>query len=74
MMTAEQALEIVRKLPEHELQRFFARLNELTKVSDDEDKWNLARRKMAELSGALDLGEQLAPAPDRETLYEDREL
>jgi len=72
-MTTEQILDAIVKLPVGEKKRLIAQLSCIDdSLSDDDKKWEMARREMASLSGALDLGEQLIPFVDREVIYQER--
>ena len=69
MMTADQILEMIRRLPADEKRRIRRELD--VEVSDDDD-WETARIEVLKLAGCMDLGEQLVPVLDRETIYEER--
>ncbi|MFA6032909.1 MAG: hypothetical protein WC889_08435 [Myxococcota bacterium] len=72
-MTTEQILDAIVKLPAGEKKKLFARLGSIDeRLNDDDKKWEQARRDMAGMSGALDLGEQLIPVVDRDAIYKER--
>ena len=71
MQTAEEAMEIVRRLPKHERQRFFAQLDRERKAQPGEEEIRRGWDDLMALAGSINTGKVLVPFPTKEQLYDE---
>ena len=71
MMTADQIIEAMQRLPDDELKKLRARLDEIDRAKRAEP----VRRgdRIRALAGSAHVGRVLDPNPSRESIYEDRD-
>ena len=69
MQTAEQVLEIIRKLPSKEQEWLRDQIQTIPKDKLSDDEWQKAVDDLLSLSGCVDVGKFRNPLPDREWMY-----